>query len=183
MQASQEPRVSPTLDSERPGTRKKPETTPASRIRRLRPKARGPTVRGAIDAVPEDIPQKGIPQEGILPEDTTSRRLTCPAGGSEESVPVVAGPVLPEGPHAEGPHALYDLALSVQASVHLVAGPVQGGLVEGLHLIGPLRSSGIAKRLVADVFQLPVAGLVKLLNLDLVPAGGAFDPHLAVALQ
>ena len=44
--SSQEPRVSPTLDSERPGTRKKPETTPASRIRRLRPKAQGPTVRG-----------------------------------------------------------------------------------------------------------------------------------------
>lgn len=177
--SSQEPKVSPALGPrsgfhdpdqgpEHPRTRRVTETTPASRIRRLRPKARGPAGRGPIDAVPE----------GLFPTGTVSRRLACPAGGSEKSVWVVAGLVFPEGPHA-----LQDLALRVQASVHLVASPPHRGFVEGLYLIGPLRSSGIAERLVADVFQLPVAGLVELLDCDLVPAGGAFDSHLAVAKQ
>jgi len=69
------------------------------------------------------------------------------AGGSEESLWVVAGVVFPERPHA-----FYDLALGERSGIGFVVGSLKRCFVEGIDLVFFLLASSVAEGLVADVF-------------------------------
>ena len=102
-------------------------------------------------------------------------RLCRAAGGSEKSLWIVAGPVLPEGPHA-----LYDLPLRIQSGMGFIVGSLKRGFVEGFDLVGAICSPSSSEGLVADVFQLAVSRIVPLLFFPPISARPTLDSELAV---